>query len=477
MDKRYQVFVSSTYVDLVEERDQVIKAILDMGHIPVGMEMFSAADEEQWETIKREIDRSDYYLLIVAHRYGSTIKAEGGIGYTEKEFDYAVAQQVPRIGFVIKEGVPWKPEYVDGGPLKRRLDAFKTKVRGKPVDFWTDAPDLGLKVAISLPKLIARSPRPGWERSREDSARTLAAMTHLSEENAILRAELERLQALVSDKVPALDCLFLDEEGTAVGRRMTVAAPSRQPAGEYARRRVPEINDLVTRLDEECRARTWAVKATREAFGLDSLGFAAGGLFRRYTVDRARISRVMRFLNLIKATKPTEEWAFDDLFHQPVLAVPGYSQTSKPTSGTDLAKYTVFTELEGLAREVTEELLRLGYASTHRRVQLQLANVSRIPAEDLTVRVEFKDDIAIGLFDLDDRKRPETSVETRYATEVSLISPQDTVTLPVFVVGLPDEGRQIDFTVRVTGRNLPEVQAIPMTILATQPGEPVPQAD
>ena len=44
---QHQIFVSSTYEDLKKERDQVIKAILEMGHIPVGMEMFSAADEQQ----------------------------------------------------------------------------------------------------------------------------------------------------------------------------------------------------------------------------------------------------------------------------------------------------------------------------------------------------------------------------------------------------------------------------------------------
>ncbi len=50
---KYQIFVSSTFEDLKAERDQVIKAILEMGHIPVGMEMFSAADEQQWDVIKK----------------------------------------------------------------------------------------------------------------------------------------------------------------------------------------------------------------------------------------------------------------------------------------------------------------------------------------------------------------------------------------------------------------------------------------
>jgi hypothetical protein len=48
MNVKYQIFVSSTYEDLKDERNEIIKACLNMGHIPVGMEMFNAADEEQW---------------------------------------------------------------------------------------------------------------------------------------------------------------------------------------------------------------------------------------------------------------------------------------------------------------------------------------------------------------------------------------------------------------------------------------------
>lgn len=47
MNVKYQIFVSSTYEDLKDERNEVIKACLNMGHIPVGMEMFNAADEKQ----------------------------------------------------------------------------------------------------------------------------------------------------------------------------------------------------------------------------------------------------------------------------------------------------------------------------------------------------------------------------------------------------------------------------------------------
>ena len=55
MDKRYQVFVSSTYRDLMEERTKVIQTLMKMDCIPAGMELFPAMDEEQMKFIKRII--------------------------------------------------------------------------------------------------------------------------------------------------------------------------------------------------------------------------------------------------------------------------------------------------------------------------------------------------------------------------------------------------------------------------------------
>jgi hypothetical protein len=73
--KRLQVFVSSTYTDLIEERQAAVEAVLTAGHIPAGMELFSAGHESQLEVIKQWIDESDIYLLILGGRYGSVEKA------------------------------------------------------------------------------------------------------------------------------------------------------------------------------------------------------------------------------------------------------------------------------------------------------------------------------------------------------------------------------------------------------------------
>lgn len=71
MKIKYQVFVSSTHDDLIEERKAVSQALLESGCIPAGMELFPASNKSSWEIIKNVIVECDYFILIVAGRYGS----------------------------------------------------------------------------------------------------------------------------------------------------------------------------------------------------------------------------------------------------------------------------------------------------------------------------------------------------------------------------------------------------------------------
>lgn len=190
MKKKYQIFVSSTYEDLKEERDLVIKAILEMGHIPVGMEMFSAGDEQQWKLIQTQIDDCDYYILILAFRYGSL---DGNVGYTEKEYDYALSKKLPTLGFVIEENVAWSAKKIDKESLKvEKLALFKEKVQGRIVSYWKDKNDLYGKVSIALMKQFNTNPREGWVKSTEQiGPEVLKEISRLSNENAQLRAEVK----------------------------------------------------------------------------------------------------------------------------------------------------------------------------------------------------------------------------------------------------------------------------------------------
>ncbi|PZW41949.1 DUF4062 domain-containing protein [Pseudomonas sp. URMO17WK12:I2] len=200
MSAKYQIFVSSTFVDLKDERDLVIKAILEMGHIPVGMEMFSAADEEQWNIIKRQIDQSDYYVVIAAHRYGSCDAS--GISYTEKEYDYACEIGVPSLGFILDDSVSWPREKSDTETVSvQRLELFKTKVKSKPVSFWRGVDDLYGKCSIALMKAFNAYPREGWVRASQvqDSAAS-KEVVRLSGENAGLRARIAEYEKANSEE-------------------------------------------------------------------------------------------------------------------------------------------------------------------------------------------------------------------------------------------------------------------------------------
>ncbi len=102
MKKKIQIFISSTYTDLIEERQAAVSAILKAGHIPAGMELFTAGDESQMETIKRWIDESDIFMLILGGRYGS-VEPTTSLSYTELEYDYAVTSGKPFFAVVIDD--------------------------------------------------------------------------------------------------------------------------------------------------------------------------------------------------------------------------------------------------------------------------------------------------------------------------------------------------------------------------------------
>jgi hypothetical protein len=96
MDKVYQVFVSSTFSDLEDERRQVSQTLAKAGYISSGMELFPATDMQQPEFIKRIIDRCDYYVVIVGGKYGSL--AEDGVSFrvTSRDVTPAEATVQPR---------------------------------------------------------------------------------------------------------------------------------------------------------------------------------------------------------------------------------------------------------------------------------------------------------------------------------------------------------------------------------------------
>lgn len=140
-----------------------MQALLELDCIPAGMELFPAANEDQWTLIKKVIDDCDYYIVIVAGRYGSV--GPDRRSYTEMEYRYAINRGKPVIGFVHKEpgSLPAnRCEQSDEGKVK--LEEFRTLVQQKMCRFWDSPADLGSQVSRSLVKLIKTHPSVGWVR-------------------------------------------------------------------------------------------------------------------------------------------------------------------------------------------------------------------------------------------------------------------------------------------------------------------------
>lgn len=164
-DKIYQVFVSSTYEDLKEERIEVMNALIERNCIPVGMEYFPACNLEQFEYIKRLIDEVDYYVLIVAGKYGS-IEKESKKSYTQLEYEYAKSKNIPIASFVINSINDLASSKVESTLKgKNRLNNFRQLVMSdRMCKKWANKIELAKHVQNSIEELILSSPREGWVR-------------------------------------------------------------------------------------------------------------------------------------------------------------------------------------------------------------------------------------------------------------------------------------------------------------------------
>jgi hypothetical protein len=187
MDKKYQVFISSTYTDLVEERQAVIQQLLQMDCIPVGMEFFPAANDDQWTLITRVIDDCDYYVLIIGDKYGS-LSAEG-ISYTQKEYEYAISKGIPTVAFLHKNpGKIQRDKTEMDTSLRNKLEIFKTSVQKKHCKFWESPAELGGLVVTSMLNLMKTNPRIGWVKA--DNVQDENSL----KENIELRKRIEKLE-------------------------------------------------------------------------------------------------------------------------------------------------------------------------------------------------------------------------------------------------------------------------------------------
>lgn len=189
--KIYQVFVSSTYIDLKDERSAVEQVLISSDCLPIGMERFPSSNLEQFEYIKSVLRNVDYYVLIIGGRYGN-VNSETGLSYTEMEYDFAVEQGIPILIF-LKDSSAISRDKMDIESIDK-LDKFIEKATNKRLrgNTFKDINELKVQVLQSITSEKNISPRPGWVRADfGDPMNLLLENNRLMKENEGLRKQIE----------------------------------------------------------------------------------------------------------------------------------------------------------------------------------------------------------------------------------------------------------------------------------------------
>ena len=164
--------------------------LLELDCIPSGMELFPAANDSQWELIKGVIDDCDYYVVIIAGRYGSI--GPNGISYTEMEYRYAVDREKPVVAFLHADpdSIPSRlTEKSEEG--KKKLAAFRNFVQKRVCKEWKTPDGLGSVVSRSLVALRKSHPAVGWIRADQLPETTTAEILALRKKVETLEGALQ----------------------------------------------------------------------------------------------------------------------------------------------------------------------------------------------------------------------------------------------------------------------------------------------
>lgn len=168
-ERKYQIFVSSTFTDLHEARQELMLALLSMGFIPTGMELHPGEGNKRWTMIQDVIKDCDYYLILLGGRYGTLSPI--GLSHVHREFVYATTKKKPAIAFLHDhpETLPEDMrETTQAGQAKFR-DFRQLLQEQATYRFWSTPTDLSGVVQKAMPAFVEQNPTPGWVRAGQVS--------------------------------------------------------------------------------------------------------------------------------------------------------------------------------------------------------------------------------------------------------------------------------------------------------------------
>ena len=163
VEKRYQVFISTTYPDMQSARQALMLPLLDLGMAPMSMDLHSAETNNLMPVVQRMIDDCDYFVILLGGRYGTLSPL--GLSYTHREYIFAATKRKPIVTFIHDQPFSLPAEArEDSREGQVRRDDFARLLENKTLAFrWRDERELSEQVAKVMPDVMRQHPAAGIE--------------------------------------------------------------------------------------------------------------------------------------------------------------------------------------------------------------------------------------------------------------------------------------------------------------------------
>ncbi|PSR55324.1 hypothetical protein AHMF7605_18335 [Adhaeribacter arboris] len=151
---RKTVFISSTYVDLKEERRKVWDTLEKFDVAVKGMEQFGARKSDPLTTCLSEVEQSDIYIGIIGMRYGSE-EPKTGKSYSQLEYEKAIEKNIEILIYLIDEdSSSVTPKFIQFDKIQK-LNNFKEILKEKhTIDSFSNSLDLVSKLQRKFTELL-----------------------------------------------------------------------------------------------------------------------------------------------------------------------------------------------------------------------------------------------------------------------------------------------------------------------------------
>jgi hypothetical protein len=229
-DRRYQVFISSTFADLADERKAAVEAVFERGHIPIALERFSPANASDLEVIRRAMGESQVYLLILGHRYGELVPGTDR-SFTEYEYDIAQEHGLLTLIFQLeKTEISRRRQLLDPNRVSdraelahyERLERFHSRISRQFRRLFVPGPHFKYIVQLALSDNLSQLTKPGFIREPADPRLLEGAQNEFIVELVAELTEFERVYqraATGGEKKRALARYFVQQYMDKILRR------------------------------------------------------------------------------------------------------------------------------------------------------------------------------------------------------------------------------------------------------------------